>query len=58
MITKITADSPPSVTVNRRSKRPLATRAVLVVRHLEDEELERWLSDCATLLSEHLGGAP
>jgi hypothetical protein len=57
VITNITADSPPSVTVNRRTKRPVATRAVLVSRHLEDIEVERWLQDCAALLAEHLRGA-
>jgi hypothetical protein len=56
VITNITADSPPTVTVNRRTKRPAATRAVLVVRQLEDDELDRWLSDCASLLAQHLGG--
>lgn len=56
MITDITADSPPTVTIHRRTKRPVATRAVLVSRHLEDIELERWLQDCAALLAEHLRG--
>ena len=56
MITKITADSPPTVTDNRRTNRRVPTRTVLVSRHLEDLELERWLRDCASLLAEQLGG--
>lgn len=56
MITKITADSPPTVTANRRTNRRVPTRTVLVSRHLEDLELERWLRDCASLLAEQLGG--